>query len=181
MNEKIMVVDDNPQMRHLVRDILRRAGYEVAEAEDGPAALALVKQQLPNLVFMDVKMAGMDGLEACRRLKSNPRTRSVPVVMLTASRGSEDVIAAHEAGADDYVIKPFTPKTILEKVDQRLAKDGPIPAAEAPPVTAPAVAPANPAPAPVPLAGGGPVADKSGRPSLREQKARKQQTRGDVL
>lgn len=103
----ILVVDDDPAMRRLISIILSQAGYRVTEAGDGLEALASVKQQPPAAILLDVMMPGMDGLEVCRRLKGDPATAAIPVVLVSALAGSGHRREGLEAGADEFMGKPI--------------------------------------------------------------------------
>ncbi len=116
----ILAVDDTPANLTLMAQVLK-AHWRVQLAVSGAKALELAARQAPDLVVLDVMMPGMDGHEVCRRLKADARTRDVPVIMLTALARPEDEIAAFEAGAADYVTKPFTPATLLARVRTQLA------------------------------------------------------------
>jgi two-component system OmpR family response regulator len=109
----VLVVDDDPYLREVVRYALAREGFTVREAADGAAALASVAEQPPDLVVLDVLMPELDGLEVCRRLR---RTSTVPVVFLS-SRGEElDRVLGLELGGDDYLTKPFSPRELVSRV-----------------------------------------------------------------
>lgn len=104
---KILVADDDEELLALVRHALLSESYEVLVARDGLEAVQQAFAHVPDLVLLDVEMPGADGFEACRRLRSDPRTRRVPIIMLT-SRGTEkDILQGFEGGAQDYVTKPF--------------------------------------------------------------------------
>ncbi|MBK8048444.1 MAG: response regulator transcription factor [Anaerolineales bacterium] len=113
MNELILVVDDEPRIVKLARDYLERAGFRVAEAGDGPGALALARQQRPDLVVLDLNLPGMDGLEVCKALR---RTSDVPIIMMTARVEETDRLLGLELGADDYIVKPFSPRELAARV-----------------------------------------------------------------
>jgi putative two-component system response regulator len=102
----ILVVDDEPQNVDVVGRLMVRLGYHVVTATDGESALAAVARHRPDLVLLDVNMPGIDGVEVCRRLKSHPETRLIPVVLVTTLTASEDRIRGIEAGADDFLAKP---------------------------------------------------------------------------
>lgn len=108
MDEKprILVVDDEPINRRVLEAMLIPLGYEVFLAQDGPEALEQVYNNMPDLILLDVMMPGMDGFEVCRKLKSKPGTKPIPVVIVTALREVEDRVKALEAGADDFLTKP---------------------------------------------------------------------------
>lgn len=115
-SESILVVDDEEEIQELVRYNLAKDGYQVACAGSGEAALARVRAGRPDLVVLDLMLPGLDGLEICRRLKAEPGTRSIPIVMLTAKGEESDIVAGLELGADDYVTKPFSPRVLLARI-----------------------------------------------------------------
>ena len=115
MGERILVVDDQPRDRRLVAAVLEPRGYEVIEVASGEEALAIVASQPPDLILLDVVMGGLSGYDVCRELRANERTRSLPVVMLTADP-EQDKVAGLEAGADDFVAKPFDRHELLARV-----------------------------------------------------------------
>jgi pilus assembly protein CpaE len=109
MAQRILVVDDNKMTLDLVSRSLSRVGYEVITAENGPDALALVDNIQPDLIILDVMMPDMDGYEVCRQLRGKPNASQLPVLMLTALDSLEEKVKGFEAGADDYMTKPFQP------------------------------------------------------------------------
>ena len=124
---KILVVDDEEDIIDLIRYNLEQEEFIVFTASDGEECLRQVKTQSPDLIILDVMMPGLDGLEVCRKLRKSPATRSIPVIMLTAKAEEADVIHGLETGADDYVLKPFSPKVLLARVKsilRRTAEDG---------------------------------------------------------
>lgn len=112
----VLVVDDEKDLRKVLEYNLKKEGYDVSLAETGEEALKAVEKRLPDLVLLDLMLPGTDGLEVCRILKSNPRTRTVPVLMLTAKGSETDEVVGLEIGADDYVTKPFALKVLLVRV-----------------------------------------------------------------
>jgi two-component system phosphate regulon response regulator PhoB len=116
----ILVVDDNDDTRHLLRAMFERGAHRVVEAEDGLEALTLIERLPLDLIVLDVNLPGADGPEVCRRVKSNPATRAVPVVMLTAATDEEDRRRGLAAGADAYLTKPFSPLALLDLLDKHL-------------------------------------------------------------
>jgi PleD family two-component response regulator len=112
----LLFVDDNEDMRLVVRDILESAGHEVALAGDGVTALASIQQREPDLLVLDLVMPGMSGFEVCRAVKRNPFTARIPVLMLTAQGDVDHKVAGFEAGADDYLAKPFDPRELRARV-----------------------------------------------------------------
>lgn len=114
---RVLVVDDEEMIRFLVRSTLAPLdGVEVAEARDGESGLRTARDTLPDLVLLDVRMPGVSGIDVCRTLRSNPQTARVRVVMLTGAGQGADVTDGYRAGADGYVIKPFTPDALREVV-----------------------------------------------------------------
>ena len=109
----VLVVDDELKITRLVRDYLEQAGFVVALASDGPGALAASRQLKPDLVVLDLGLPGMDGLDVIRSLRA---TSNVPIVVLTARADESDRIVGLEIGADDYLIKPFSPKELVARV-----------------------------------------------------------------
>jgi DNA-binding response OmpR family regulator len=110
---KILVVDDEPYIVEMVEVNLLKAGYKVITAYDGEEALKKVEEEIPDLIICDVNMPKMDGFEVLKRLKSNMATRYIPVVMLTARTGDEDVFKGWQLKAEQYLTKPFNPQQIL--------------------------------------------------------------------
>jgi DNA-binding response OmpR family regulator len=110
---RILVVDDDMNVRDVVRRYLERAGYAVAVAGDGEAALRIIAEAEPDLVVLDLMLPGIDGLEVCRRIRGRS---AVPVVMLTALGEEDERIAGLQLGADDYVAKPFSPRELVLRV-----------------------------------------------------------------
>jgi DNA-binding response OmpR family regulator len=112
----ILIVDDSPTIVTLLGGVLRGAGYDVRAATDGGRALTLAADQPPELVLLDLRMPKMDGFEVCRRLKQDSRTSAVPVIVISALDEVDEKVKAFEAGAADYVIKPFEPREVLSRV-----------------------------------------------------------------
>ncbi|MBC8171064.1 MAG: response regulator, partial [Anaerolineae bacterium] len=109
MSEKILVVDDDIDSLKLIGLMLQRQGYEVIAANTGGQALARVHNDHPDLIILDVMMPDMNGYEVCKRLRTNPDTQSIPIIMFTAKTLIDDKVAGFEAGADDYLTKPTHP------------------------------------------------------------------------
>ena len=114
--ESILVVDDEEDVLELVLYNLGKNGYKVETATTGEEALAKAGAKLPNLIVLDLMLPGIDGLEVCKKLKSDPKTDSIPIVMLTAKGEEADIVAGLELGADDYVTKPFSPKVLVARI-----------------------------------------------------------------
>jgi len=119
---KVLVVDDDLELRGLIAFALRQAGYLVLEARDGPAALGAARRENPDLIVLDVNMPRMDGFEVLRRLREEGS--AVPVMMLTVRSGEEDLVRGLDLGADDYLAKPFSPRTLLARVRALLRRTG---------------------------------------------------------
>jgi len=119
---RILVVEDEPSIREVVSLYLRRAGYQVTVVEDGQAALATLASGLPDLVVLDLMLPGVDGLEITRWLRERGDT---PIIMVTARREERDRIAGLEMGADDYVVKPFSPQELVSRVRAVLRRTQP--------------------------------------------------------
>jgi len=117
---RILVVDDEPDLVELVRHHLQREHYEVIVAADGETALFEARRRVPDLVILDLMLPGIDGLEVCRRLRSDARLAHIPIVMLTAKGEESDVVIGLVQGADDYVRKPFSVKELVARVTTRL-------------------------------------------------------------
>lgn len=117
MNARILVVDDDVALAEMIGIVLGTEGYEVTYCHSGTTALDTFRQHDPDLVLLDVMLPGMDGIEICTRIRMES---DVPVVMLTARSDTADVVAGLEAGADDYVPKPFKPKELVARVKARL-------------------------------------------------------------
>ena len=115
-------MDDSELVRKLVIDVLSRSGFDVVTADSGESALMLLASDLPDLVVSDVSMPGMDGYELCRQLKSDSRTASIPVIMLTSRSLIEEKVRGFEAGADDYLVKPFDPTELDLRIKALLAR-----------------------------------------------------------
>jgi two-component system KDP operon response regulator KdpE len=116
---KILVVDDDPQIRRTMKATLVGHRYEVVEARTGEDALAGLSQELPNLVLLDMNMPGMDGLETCRAIRAGSE---VPVIILSVRNSEKDKVAALDAGADDYVTKPFSIEELLARIRAALRR-----------------------------------------------------------
>jgi signal transduction histidine kinase len=114
---KVLVVDDTPDVVRLVARFLERAGHQVATAVDGPQGLRMARANPPDAILLDVMMPGMDGIEVLRHLKEDPELGGIPVILVTAKSSNQDVVAGLEAGAHDYVAKPFTREVLLARVE----------------------------------------------------------------
>jgi two-component system, OmpR family, alkaline phosphatase synthesis response regulator PhoP len=118
---KILVVDDDENLRRLIAAYLESEGYEVEEAADGPSAIGAVERAEPQLVVLDLMLPGVGGLEVARQIRS---TRTTPILMLTARGSDDDMLQGFGAGADDYLVKPFSPKVLVARVKAVLRRAG---------------------------------------------------------
>ena len=114
--QTILVTDDDPDLREIVRTILESHGFQVVEASDGQAALERIRAQRPDLLILDCNMPRMDGLQVCQTLKADMFLRHVPIIMLTGRGEVTDKVHGMDSGADDYVVKPFEPQELLARV-----------------------------------------------------------------
>jgi two-component system phosphate regulon response regulator PhoB len=114
--EHILIVEDEEDIAELLEYNLQRHDYDTESVGMGEDGLVRARESLPDLVLLDLMLPGLSGLEVCRRLKADPETARIPVVMLTAKGEEEDIIAGFDAGADDYITKPFRPKVLLARV-----------------------------------------------------------------
>jgi phosphate regulon transcriptional regulator PhoB len=130
MSSRVLIVEDEPDIRELVVHHLKREGYQVSAASSGEEALRQVRAGPPDLVLLDLMMPAMDGLEVCRRLRQDPATAALPIVMLTAKGDEVDRVLGLEIGADDYIVKPFSPKELLARVRAVLRRSRPAGGAE---------------------------------------------------
>ena len=118
----VLVVDDDPDVCDLVRYKLEQSGFDVRRASDGDQALREVDAEVPDLVLLDIMMPGMSGLEVLERWRANGATEKLPIIMLTAKAQENDVERGFELGADDYVIKPFSPRELARRVTAVLSR-----------------------------------------------------------
>jgi pilus assembly protein CpaE len=125
MSDKILIVDDDIDSLKLIGLMLQRHGYEVVAANAGTQALSKAVSEHPSLIILDVMMPDMDGYEVCRRLRANPDTRAIPIIMFTAKTLVDDKVAGFEAGADDYLTKPTHPAELASRVKSILARNAP--------------------------------------------------------
>ena len=114
--EKILVVEDEENIQELIRYNLSKEGYQVSCALSGEKGLDAARTESPDLVLLDLMLPGLDGLDICKELKRDPATQSIAVIMVTAKGDETDIVTGLELGADDYVIKPFSPKILLSRV-----------------------------------------------------------------
>jgi len=120
MSKRILVVEDQPDNRQIIRDMLAPTDYEITEAENGEEALAAIAKQRPDLILMDIQLPIMDGYEATRRVKADASLHAIPIIAVTSYALSGEEKKARAAGCDDYFPKPFSPRQLLAKVYQYL-------------------------------------------------------------
>ncbi|AVZ73542.1 response regulator [Streptomyces lunaelactis] len=118
----VLVADDDVDIRDLVTFKLTQAGHEVIAVEDGPSALAAARENHVDIALLDIRMPGMSGLDVCRELRASPATELLPVILLTARSQEGDVETGFAAGADDYIIKPFSPRELTSRLQAILVR-----------------------------------------------------------
>jgi DNA-binding response OmpR family regulator len=118
----ILVADDDMDIRDLVAFKLEQAGFDVTAVDNGLAALTAARLELPDLVVLDVMMPGMSGIDVCRELRNDRSTSGLPIILLTARAQEGDVEVGFGAGADDYIVKPFSPRELVTRVEAVLAR-----------------------------------------------------------
>lgn len=123
--QKVLVVEDEADILEIIAYNLSREGFRVLSSRNGEEALDLARQEEPDLVLLDLMLPGMDGLEVCRQLKDDPRGAELPIIMVTAKGEESDVVLGLGVGADDYVVKPFSPRELMARVKAVLRR-GPL-------------------------------------------------------
>lgn len=123
MSKKILTVEDAPNIRKLIAYNLKRAGYEVLEAEDGKAAVRILQQVVPDLIVLDIRMPEMDGFQLLELMRKYPKAAAIPVIMLTALSTATDLDRALSLGVVDYLVKPLDPTLLIAKVESALGRD----------------------------------------------------------
>jgi two-component system cell cycle response regulator DivK len=124
MSERtILYIEDNEYNRKIVRQLLGRTSYRLLEATDGETGVAMAQKELPQLILMDVQLPKMSGLDATRALREDPRTKDIPIIVITSFALSGDREKAATAGADNYLAKPYSPRELLALVRQYLPED----------------------------------------------------------
>jgi DNA-binding response OmpR family regulator len=118
----VLLAEDDADIRDLVTFKLRQQGYEVRAFEDGLSALASARDEMPDLALLDITMPGMSGMDVCRELRADPATADVPIILLTARAQESDIETGFSVGADDYVVKPFSPRELVSRVQAVLAR-----------------------------------------------------------
>jgi two-component system, cell cycle response regulator DivK len=122
--KRILIVEDQEDNRTILRDLLTAAGFQCFEAVDGAGGLAAAVRERPNLILMDIQLPGIDGYEVTRRIKADPALSEIPIIAVTSYALAGDDDKAREAGCDDYVTKPYSPRALLAKVNEHLEKVG---------------------------------------------------------
>ncbi len=112
----VLAVEDDKDILELITYNLEREGYEVTGAATGEGGIDAARSEKPDLILLDLMLPGIDGLEVCRRLKADPDTAHIPVIMVTAKGEDADVVTGFEHGADDYVTKPFSPRVLIARI-----------------------------------------------------------------
>jgi DNA-binding response OmpR family regulator len=120
---KVLIAEDDPSIRALIRLTLDSGRFEILEAGDGDSALETARAERPDLLFLDWNMPGRDGIDVCRELRAEPGTADTKIVLVTARVRPEDRRFALDAGADDYITKPFSPLSLLDKVTEVLGPE----------------------------------------------------------
>ncbi|MET9389347.1 response regulator [Streptomyces sp. NPDC006624] len=119
---RVLIADDDADIRDLVAFKLAQSGHRVTAVEDGMTALRLVREHQPDLVLLDIRMPGLSGLDVCRELRAAPETAALPVILITARSQEGDVELGFAAGADDYIVKPFSPRELSSRVTAVLTR-----------------------------------------------------------
>ena len=122
---QVLVVDDESAIREMIQFALRRAGMQVNGAADAREAMHRISEQRPDIILMDWMMPGVSGIELTRRLRREPVTADIPIIMLTAKITEDDKVAGLDAGTDDYVIKPFSPRELIARINAVLRRSSP--------------------------------------------------------
>ncbi len=117
---RILIADDEEDIKTVMSMVLESEGYEILTAYDGLDALDKAQNELPDLILLDIMMPMFDGIEVCKKLKSDWKTKDIPIIMVSAAAEDVSMKKAKEAGADDYIIKPFEPEVLLQKVKKYL-------------------------------------------------------------
>ena len=116
MQKRVLVVEDEKDFQSLIISTLKNGGYQVTLAGNGEQGLNSFESVRPDLVILDIQLPDIDGTEVCRRIKSDPKARTVPILMLTIQSQVQDIVKALKLGADDYMLKPFDPDVLLARI-----------------------------------------------------------------
>jgi len=120
MKKKILIVDDNPDLIYLLQRLVQLVGFDFIVATNGKQAVDIATAQLPDLITLDIMLPGMDGLEAARLIRQNPKTHSIPILALTAKASFEDREECLQSGCDDYISKPFAATELVSRIEKLL-------------------------------------------------------------
>lgn len=120
--KKVLIVEDEESLLKLESILLTSKGFEVKGVSNGKAALEYLEEEKPDLILLDIMLPEIDGFEVCQRIKSNPETKSIPVIMLTAKKSREDMARGELVGADWYITKPFKSAMVIETIQRFVAK-----------------------------------------------------------
>lgn len=124
MTHRILIVEDQADIRKLIRMTLEFGDFEIHEAQDGESGLALALSERPHVMLLDVMMPGaLDGFQVCRRIKQDPALRHIQIVMLTARGQASDLADGEQSGADAYLVKPFSPLELIDRVESMVGAD----------------------------------------------------------
>lgn len=122
MKRTVLIVDDEKDLVDLIRYHVEKSGLSCLEARDGETALCLGRERIPDLIVLDLMLPGLDGLEVCRRLRKDPKTANIAIIMLTAKAEEVDRVVGLEMGADDYMVKPFSPRELVARINAVLRR-----------------------------------------------------------
>jgi len=121
-NETILIIEDEDDLRRMLRLNLKKEGYDILEAANGEDGLETAIHEKPSLILLDIMLPGLDGYEVCKSLKKNKNTEKIPVIMVTARNDETDIVSGLELGADDYIVKPFKPKVLIARLRTALRR-----------------------------------------------------------
>ena len=120
---QILIVEDEEDILDVLKYNLHKAGFQTLEAPNGETARNLIREETPDLILLDLMLPGINGLDLCKILKKDEATKSIPIVMLTAKSSEADIVAGLEMGAEDYVVKPFSPRVLLARIQNVLRRN----------------------------------------------------------
>lgn len=124
MGKRIVVVEDEEKVVSIIRAVLSREGFYIKSAPDGISGLKLIREEIPDLLILDLMLPGLDGFDVCREIRMDPRTAQIPIIILTCKSEEFDRVLGLELGADDYITKPFSPRELLARVKAVLRRTG---------------------------------------------------------